>query len=507
MKTRYITYALSSLLLLGSCTDSVMDKINKDTHNPPEDMVPAKFQVTDAITSTAYSTLAGAYAWYVGSYTEQIFGTGNNQLMKAELRNRIETAASTTFNNEWNATYSNLQNIKQLMAKCSEGGMSPDYYDIKAMGEVLWVLTAETLTTLHGDIPYSQALDKSNYTPAIDKQESIYKDLCKRIDGAIADLEKAVPEFGGESNAGSQDILFNGDLSQWLAFAYAVKAKVLVDGAFRYPENYASAATAAQTAFDKGFAGASLAIFNGVSTDNSWAAYHWSRQYSGANGTVVDLLKARNDKRLSLYSCYGYDDYGYTIVLDESYPAPYAPAGDAELAQATITVGFPAWFENGAATIDYISESELHFILAECLARGGKDAAEHFKAGVKASFSDMEEASGESGFFAAADVDAYIATLPVTLEEIMVQKYLSEARDGQLYTYNDLRRCKAQGEEFIKLKNPNNTAGGRNQWPLRLPYGNSDVLSNPNVSAAFGSGNEAGSYLFTENIWLFGGSR
>lgn len=44
-------------------------------------------------------------------------------------------------------------------------------------------------------------------------------------------------------------------------------------------------------------------------------------------------------------------------------------------------------------------------------------------------------------------------------------------------------------------------------WPLRLPYGNSDVVSNPNVAAAFGTGNQAGNYFFTENIWLFGGTR
>jgi hypothetical protein len=89
----------------------------------------------------------------------------------------------------------------------------------------------------------------------------------------------------------------------------------------------------------------------------------------------------------------------------------------------------------------------------------------------------------------------------------MVQKYLAQARDEQIQTYNDLRRCKALGEEHIKLLNPNNTSGGKNQWPLRLPYGNSDVISNPNIAAAFGSGNTAGDYLFTENVWLFGGTR
>jgi len=124
---------------------------------------------------------------------------------------------------------------------------------------------------------------------------------------------------------------------------------------------------------------------------------------------------------------------------------------------------------------------------------------------VKASFADYEAATGET---LTAGADEYVAALgAVSLKEVMVQKYIAMARDGHVQTYNDLRRCKAMGEEFIKLLNPNNENGGQNMWPLRLAYGNSDVVSNPNVAAAFGSGNEAGNYLFTENVWLFGGSR
>ena len=101
-------------------------------------------------------------------------------------------------------------------------------------------------------------------------------------------------------------------------------------------------------------------------------------------------------------------------------------------------------------------------------------------------------------------IDALGAT---TLEEIMVQKYLAQTRDEQIQTYNDIRRCKAMGTEYIVLNNPNNVQGGKNQWPVRLPYGNSDVVSNPNVGEAFGSGNNAGNYIFTDDIWLFGGTR
>lgn len=141
-------------------------------------------------------------------------------------------------------------------------------------------------------------------------------------------------------------------------------------------------------------------------------------------------------------------------------------------------------------------------------ARLGQDATADFTTAVEASFEDYATADpGYIGLDPSLASDYIDGLGTVDLAEIMVQKYLAQTRDEQIQTYNDLRRCKALGEEFIHLNNPNNTAGGQNQWPLRLPYGNSDVISNPHVAEAFGSGNTAGNYLFTENVWLFGGTR
>ena len=204
-------------------------------------------------------------------------------------------------------------------------------------------------------------------------------------------------------------------------------------------------------------------------------------------------MTSRNDPRLDVYA---WDAFGTGYA--------YAPAGDSELAKSTNTVGLPVWLENGAAPLHLFSLAELHFIIAECKARTGADASGNLAAAVQASFDDYAAATEE----ALGDASAYVAALGApTLAEVMVQKYLAQTRDEQVQTYNDLRRCKAQGEEFVKLLNPNNSQGGQNQWPLRLPYGNSDVVSNPNVTAAFGTGNDAGNYIFTENVWLFGGSR
>ena len=135
MKIKYIFGLALATTLFASCSEDMLDSINEREASKTADKVAAKFQLTDAEVATAYSTVNGSYAWYVSSYTEQLFGTGNNQLKNAELRNANETAASTTFNNEWNATYSNLYNINQMIQKCSEGGINSDQTDILVKAE------------------------------------------------------------------------------------------------------------------------------------------------------------------------------------------------------------------------------------------------------------------------------------------------------------------------------------------------------------------------------------
>ena len=114
MKIKYLFGLVLATMLYSSCSEDMMDRINKDETSKTADRVGAQFQLTDAEVATAYSVVNGAYAWYVSSYTEQLFGTGNNQLLKIEQRQVSEVAGATTFNNEWNATYSNLMNLKQM---------------------------------------------------------------------------------------------------------------------------------------------------------------------------------------------------------------------------------------------------------------------------------------------------------------------------------------------------------------------------------------------------------
>ena len=492
MKMKYLYGLALATMLFSSCSENLMDRVNRKETSKTADKVAAKFQLTDAEVATAYSTVNGAYAWYVSSYTEQLFGTGNNQMMKAELRNPSETASATTFNNEWNSTYLNLHNIYQMIEKCSEGGINASQSDLLGMAQILNAINWGVLTDLHGDVPFTECFT-GNPAPKIDTQESIYTAILKMLDDAQTNLAN------GGSNAGEQDLFFGGDTEKWSAFGHAVKARYLLHTYGRNKSVLSEVVKEAQAAIDGGFTGCYLKVFNGVTADNAWSAYQWSRYYIGSNKTVDDLMLEREDPREPIYNM---DMSGENIIGEP---------GNSDQATLVQALNEPAWLENGAANLVIMSESELYFILAEAQAILGQDATAAFEKAVSSNVKEYFAIAGEE--IEDADVEDYIEGLADLfaadpLKEIRIQKYLAQTRGEVIETYNDIRRIKyTDGSYPVEMKNPNNTSSVGNRWPLRLPYGDSDVVSNPNVTAAFGSGNEAGMYIFTENVWWAGGNR
>ena len=93
---------------------------------------------------------------------------------------------------------------------------------------------------------------------------------------------------------------------KWAAFGHAVKARYLLHTYGRDNSVLADVVAEAQAAIDGGFEGFYLGNgafqFNGVSADNAWSAYQWSRYYIGSSTTVDDLMLERNDPREPCYN-------------------------------------------------------------------------------------------------------------------------------------------------------------------------------------------------------------
>lgn len=485
---KYILTALSIALLgLTSCSEDILDDINKDNQHPAPDVVPAYLQLTEAIMSTGFSTVSGDYAFYTASLNEQEIGIGNNQLMRAELRNSGEWAASTTFNNVWNSTYSNLLNIRQIIHKIKdEVPGNAGHYDLLGMAQVLEALSFGVLTDMHGDIPYSEALQgQANLQPKLDAQKDVYAGILSTLDEAIASLEKgktADPKI--QAAIKNQDIAFGGDVNQWMAAAYALKARYLLHQLAVDSNVLAQVEKNAEKAKELGFKGFTIREFNGVTCDNPWSAFIFSRQYTAPSVTVSKLMNATNDPRLAHYL--------------NSKKESYNP-GDEEVAKIVDSSKLlyqPGWYLLGSQPIHLFSKQELYFILAEVQLRSGKDATTAFQTAVETSVSEIL-----SWFDDDTSASEYAKSLGTpTLKTLFEQKYVAQSVDEQVETYNDLRRVKAMGESYITLTNPKNTQGGINRYPECLPYGNSSVLGNPNVKAAYGDG----TYIYAEKTWVNG---
>ena len=487
---KYIFLAMSAAVLgFTSCSDDSMDEANKNYKNPPAELVSAHLQITDAIMATAFATVSGDYAFYTSTLTEQEFGTGNNQLMKAELRNRSELGAASTFNNVWNSTYANLLNIKEMMDKVENGtANSVGMYDVLGAAQVLWAINFGILTDLHGDVPYTQALQgAANMTAAPDSQENIYKDIIATCDKAIENLTKGAKQ----KNMANVDIAYHGDASKWLAAAYAVKARYLIHQTCVDDQAAAKALEAANKAKELGFEGLLVSEFNGVTCDNPWSAFVWSREYTAPSKTVVDLMGA-DDPRLGLY-CYGEDAEDVAAV-----------PGDDDKAKESSTWCYPAYYDLGSQPVHIMSAHELYFILAEAELRTGADATEDFQKAVALSVEEQSEWAASLGneFEFTTTGKAYAASLgKPDLKSVFQQKYIAGVVDEQVETYNDIRRCMGMGENYITLTNPNNTQGNMNCWPYLLPYGQSSLVSNPGLSKIAGDG----TYIYEKQCWLFGG--
>lgn len=495
MKNKNIFIALCSVALLSftACSEDTFDDINKDNQHPAPESVPAYLQLTEAIMNTGYSAVSGDYSFYVSSLTEQEIGAGNNQLMKAELRNPIEWAGSTTFNNAWNSIYGNLNNILQMQEKIeNEVSGNVGHYDILAMAQILEALNFGILTDMHGDIPYSEACKGlENLQPKLDAQKDVYAGILATLDEAIANLDKAKAEE--LENAGNQDILFKGNLDQWKGLAYGLKARYLLHKLAIEPAVLADVKAAAQKAVELGFKGALINEFNGSTAFNPWTAYFISRYYTLSSTTVADMMKANKDPRLSFYT-YDLDAYKPGDQFAAQISTPYDK-------DYNVVCSYPMWLDLGSQPIHVFSISELYFILAEAQLRTGEDATEAFQTAVKNSVVEVYGFFGEDGNAAA---DEYVATLGTpTLQTLFEQKYLAQCVDEQVETYNDLRRLEAMGESYINLTNPNNTQSGVNRFPYRLPYANSSVLANPSIKEAYGDGY----YIYSEKVWWAGGTR
>jgi len=124
--------------------------------------------------------------------------------------------------NSWNDLYtSSIINLKIIAERANEEG-SPHYAGV---AKVLLAQALGLLTDTWGNVPFREAAQGAQaINPAYDDQELIYNEIHRLLDEAMIELKLEESIF----TPGSDDIIYNGNLQNWIAAANMLKARYLM---------------------------------------------------------------------------------------------------------------------------------------------------------------------------------------------------------------------------------------------------------------------------------------
>ncbi len=118
----------------------------------------------------------------------------------------------------WTNGYANILTDVKTLIELSERANLPVHAGI---ARVIRAYVMATMVDFFGEVPFSEALDANNFNPKTDSGESIYQ-------AAIADLDRAIANFGASAASVPTDYFYRGNRDSWIRAANTIKLKLLL---------------------------------------------------------------------------------------------------------------------------------------------------------------------------------------------------------------------------------------------------------------------------------------
>lgn len=293
-----------------------------------------------------------------------------------------------------------------------------------AIIELMNVYTYAHLVDIFGAIPYTEALKANISYPKYDSGSDIYADLFKRLDAALANLNKDALSFG------NTDMYYKGETAAWIKFGNALKIKLAIVTA---DANGALSETMVEEAYSKAFANnaddCQLDYLDNSQNYNQLYAQlvaSGNHDYVPAN-TIVNTMNALNDPRMVAF--FSDKIVGNYIGGQYGYYNYYAECS--HIGEAINKRTFPGFI---------LTYTETCFYLSEAAARGfsvGKSAEEWYNEGIAASFIKWN-IGGINTYLAKPEV-AYATAAGDWKQKIGLQSWIANYVRGDI-AYNNWRR-------------------------------------------------------------------
>jgi len=419
-----------------------------------------------------------AYGVWMGYWCNANDYTPNPQL--AEFAVTTSTAAQ---GDVWDDLYGNLTNFNDLQ---TASAAVPADANFEAIAIIMKAYDFEQLVDNYNNVPYSQAFQPETILfPAYDSGQSIYNDLVKQLDAAIALIQKS---GSSATDPGTSDIIYGGNMTNWAKFANTLKLRLAINQSDLGTNTAASdlASTSSVGYIDESSeANAQPGYNDAAGKENPFYVDFGLDQngnptfgnlYYQANVIAVSLMQSFNDPRANYY----YLPISGAIVTDDLGDTHNNP-------QVASSIG-PGLLKSPSQAQPVFSAYESDFLQAEAAARGyiSGSAATLYMQGITDSFTDLG-APGAATYEAQTSV-AYptgtAATLAAQVQAIIQQKYISLNGYFNLQAYNDYRRT-----GYPVLPNPASADPGAlsTTIPTRIPYPYSEVTTNNVVLAKQGN--------------------
>ena len=208
------------LLMAAGCKKGTFD-INNTNPNVPSSVSP-QFTLSAALVSAANETYNSGYPDFANRYMGYWAFSGDYGGYGTEATYNTNTSFAT---NNWDQVYITLENFKFIADQSRVAG--EEYY--LAIAKVMQSFQFQRLVDLYNNIPYSSALNGSsaNYYPKYDDARTVYKALVGQLDSAITLIKSA--NSSTADNPAKYDVLFGGNMANWMAFANSLKLKILMN--------------------------------------------------------------------------------------------------------------------------------------------------------------------------------------------------------------------------------------------------------------------------------------
>ena len=424
-----ISVALAAIacagLVASSCSDSYFQgpRLNENPNKPSNAGPDQQFVGFQAFT---FYALTGDVNRVISLWTQQMAGTGR----------------------QWAGydRYQVTENDFTLAAYYSQGGLVDIRGVEKKVGDdKLYLGIAQTwegllmdLTSdLWGDIPFSEAVTDTLH-PKLDKQVDVHNALIALVDQGITNIT------ADGRGPGALDLVYGGDKAKWLQAAHTLKARMYMHLGELDASNYAKALTETNSGISSAANDFTTYQSNTTGEANHWYQFRIQRGTDISAGKfLVDLMKQRNDPRLTAYFSPGAGAGGQIIGA--------APGQEFD--------GKQAWLSETRGAADFrqpvLTFAENQMIRAEAQYRTGAQAA---------------ALATLNGYRASVGLPAKggLSGAPL-LTAIMEEKYVALFQNTEVW--NDYRRTCY----------PNLTPAAGTFIPARLVYGTDERRANPNI--------------------------